>query len=91
MTESIKKGDLVFLRSWPGEDSGDWTISSHPPLLVLDLVESRQLSMFGGSPHIEKLVLLDAEGVVRTLPAGYFVSADTWDLMVKEIHRVSGR
>ena len=91
MSREIKAGDLVFIRDWPDESSGDWTISNHPPLLVIETIESKQLNMFGGSPRIEKLKVLDSEGVIRTMPAGYFVSADVRDAMIQEIHRARGR
>lgn len=91
MIDAIKKGDLVFLRDWPLEDSSGWTLDDQPPLLVIDLVESKQMTMFNSPPRIEKLIVLDSTGKVRTMPAGYFVSADTRDLMIKEIHRARGR
>jgi len=91
MSSDIKAGDLVFLRDWPDESSGDWTISNHPPLLVIETIESKQLKMFGGHAHIESLKVMDGTGNIRVLPAGYFVSTETRDIMLQEIHRVQKR
>ena len=91
MSRDIKAGDLVFIREWPDEKGGDWIVSDHPPLLVIEEVESKQLTMFGGKPHIESLKVMDSSGMVWTMPAGYFMTAEARDAMIQELQRVCKR
>jgi hypothetical protein len=89
--KTIKAGDLVFLREWPDEETGDWTLSNYPPLLVIEVIQSKQIPMFGGSPYAEQLVVMDSYGTVRAMPAGYFISEEHHDVMLREIQHARGR